>query len=189
MARVMRPPWAVRFSHAIHVWLRLHNMTGIELGLVLGMVLSKWSSAYSGISITLTEYYCRIFCFTGIPEADPRTIPPRRHGDGYIIRALTEEEWQAWLSTNGDQYTYRPPDESSITAVQEHPAELELEEQLQHITTSLEELLSRTDDEAANILLRHAASLGKLYRVVSVLALDPEDRQAALKAQRRYSHE
>lgn len=120
-----KPEWAVRLSEALKQWCPRNgylpmNRLAAELDIPPGV----WTNISAGASIAEnTTIYARLFLLTHLPEADPRTIPPRKQfipkSRMYIdhVRAWTEEEWQDWLTpqSSAKETTPAPADEESTS--------------------------------------------------------------------------
>jgi len=97
--------WAQLLAISLDDWCKENGMIPkTVLRDELGIKEGVWKHITAGNSITNAGIYARIFKRTDLPEADPRTIPPRgirtpRTGRiTHKARAMTEEEWQTWLS-------------------------------------------------------------------------------------------
>lgn len=107
-----KPEWAVKLSQALHAWGKRSGYPQIsKLNTELGLALSagRWGSISAGDGvIDQTEAYAKLYLFTELGEADPRTIPPIRKllphgGETSIKRGWTGEDWQRWLLTEEAQ--------------------------------------------------------------------------------------
>lgn len=112
--------WKAALKTALHTWCS-HNgwipATKLQERLDIAP-REKWSRIYNGDVIAGEAdrvFYARIYHFTGLKEADPRTIPPRyikipRGGGMFQGRNWSEGEWRKWLEKEGTKYA--PPDET-----------------------------------------------------------------------------
>jgi hypothetical protein len=194
-----RDPWAMQFASAIRKWLKNHNIKGRELAERLEISHYSWAHAVAGSAITKTEYYARIFCFTGVTAADPRTIPPRATFVGLIQRAMTHEEWGAWYEQYHHLYTpgvEEDEEEKRVNPVTE-PAEeqgqgYEYDDEdiaLAQIAAKLTGLLRSglsSEELTLEILNKHGRRLGELYQILGIYNMEPSDRAVAKTAYRRY---
>lgn len=120
-----KPEWAVRLSEALKQWCPRNGYLPMNsLAAELNIKPSVWTSISSGSAIVSDpKIYARLFQFTSLPEADPRTIPPREQyipRSGMRVhnkRAWTEEEWQDWLKSQSSakETTPAPADEESTS--------------------------------------------------------------------------
>jgi hypothetical protein len=185
---VERDPWAVDFAQAIHEWLEENEMSGMELAVRLDIPVHTWSHAAVANTITQAEYYARIYCFTGCPEADPRTLPPRKLRAGSLPRAMSETDWQEWAKKHKHQFC---SEEDAVEMAEDYEPVIgqadDLGSQIEALTQALQDIVDGGEKEILNFLNLHGRKLGKLYQVVNVFRMeDPKDRAAALAALRRY---
>lgn len=88
--------WAQSLKETLRVWLAANGYANsMVLARELEVPAKKWSHLIAGNAISRTEIYAKIFRRTGLPEADPRGIPPQRDG---VRRAWTPQQYQHWLS-------------------------------------------------------------------------------------------
>ena len=117
--------WARLFARSLDEWCKSNGVVPkLILKDQLGIPTSAWERISSGNGITDKVWYACVYYRTGVPEADPRTIPPRAFAmpNGNIVtkgRAMTEGEWQEWLRNHVLEADSRPP------PIQPPPAEVE----------------------------------------------------------------
>lgn len=189
--REKRDPWALAFADAIHSWLAENGMAGMDLAEILDIPKSTWEHAAAADTITQVEYYARIFCYTGVAAADPRSLPPRRLAHNTIPRAMTQQEWEEWLELHHEAYlpvnVLEVADDQSfsISAADElDPDGQVLDELLRYLQTALEQ----QEEELERFLRRNRQQLSQLYQLISIFTIEnSQDRLAALKARRRYT--
>jgi hypothetical protein len=210
-------PWAEKFAAALRQWLTENRMSGADLARQLGILYQQWNSATSGSRITVPDFYARVYCYTGIPEADPRTMPILRRGrQTPVVRALSEEAWQEWMSMYGqscgadsDLAVAIATDDIAQDIVEDWPEmhkgngggadtaqldalfsdfdALKFQQTLLLLKRQLRTVLMATPAQQNQLLETFGSQLGKLYSLLGVLTIeDPEDRKIALAAQLRW---
>lgn len=99
--------WAQLFAISLDEWCKRNGMIPKSiLKDQLGIPDTIWKHFSSGGAISDKHWYALVFQRTNLPEADPRTIPPRlqhipRTGQKIVKqRAMSEQEWQEWLTKN-----------------------------------------------------------------------------------------
>jgi hypothetical protein len=192
--RSQRHPWALAFADALYTWLQNQDIDGGKLALELDIPLHTWYHAAAADTITQTEYYARIYCRTGINQADPRTVPVRRTSFGNVYRAWSNEKWQQWLSEHQHRYSAHQPDSDSVTAaVTTAPTEY-LDPRAANLSQIIETLQTVLNQSLENpnvyqqLLALHGRQLGKIYSLISILKIeDHSDRVSAIKAFRRFN--
>lgn len=99
-------PWAVDLASALKRWLKENGYQhGTELADELGIPRSAWSSISSAQAISQrVEYYARLYLKTGLEQANPTSIPPRRRivpktgALNKVGRAWSEEQYREWMA-------------------------------------------------------------------------------------------
>jgi len=104
--------WAENFAEAMKDWCDNNGYkTRTLFARQIGLSASAWGGLLSGTHYTNPEVYAKIYLITGLKEADPTTLPPRRmYIPGkkvyeYIPRAWTTEELDAYKAA----YKKTPP--------------------------------------------------------------------------------
>jgi len=210
MPRTQFKEWANDFSIGLYKWIENQKKTqgNIKSGKALierlGLSPTTAKSAFAGESITATELYARVFCYTAIQEADPRQIPPRMVGTGIIKRAMSEEEWQTWLNLNQELYQFGTEiseldsrlSEITFTEVPtignkyNHSATVHEETQylLKQVIVILQSLTESNDLTIGRFFTEFAQELIAIQRYINVLSIDDEaDRKAILNAMEKYN--
>ncbi len=126
-----KPEWAARLSVALEKWCRDNGyMRKTKLGSELHIIGKSWSDISAGSSIIGdVGAYARLYLRTGLAEADPRIIPPRRYytrGRKVTVekvRAWSEGEWQKWLRSE-EAMVIKTSGKPSISKVAEARAEV-----------------------------------------------------------------
>lgn len=100
--------WANNLAVALSGWWPSHGYeSGADLARELDIPDSAWNRISAGQAIVGKadpEAYAKIHVRTGLPQADPRTIPPRlkkvptKDEPSWIERAWSEGKYIAWLA-------------------------------------------------------------------------------------------
>lgn len=108
-----KPKWAVQLAGSLKRWSEENGYQYLNsLAEELQILPTTWKHMAAGDMIANdVTIYARIYLRTGLPEADPRSIPPRLNFDvkekkySEIPRAWSEEQYQIWLSGQGKRET------------------------------------------------------------------------------------
>ena len=132
-----KPEWALNLSTALKQWIPEQGYrASTELADKLNIPRGLWSDIYQGYSIAENRrgerfdrrtYYASIHLWTGLQEADPRTIPDRliripNGGFANRKRSFSEDEYQQWLkSPNGQELLTKRNARFTREAIMESP--------------------------------------------------------------------
>lgn len=100
--------WKTNVAKALKKWARENGLKYTsQVAEGTSVPQKTFHHVVSGNTITEAKYYAALYLKTGLPELDPRTLPPRKRitrGKVHMERrAFTEDEWQNWLKKHSGQ--------------------------------------------------------------------------------------
>lgn len=163
-----KPRWAHELAEALRSWC---NSSGYiprtALADELDIPKQQWGTAIiTGNSIVQqVEYYACIHLRTDLPQADPRTIPPRTiripktGATMFVQRAWPEEQWQKWLDSDKAQRINKLKQEKVGVSEEIKPSKVATPQQAVQVSVStLGDLAKEWIDRSANVLVQQLVS-------------------------------
>lgn len=164
--------WLENLGNALQVWIRespehtterLAEMLGVSKRVIFRVSKGEYFIAEKSDP----NFYAKLFRITGIPEADPRSLPPEKNGR---LRAWSNDRLESWWNM------YYPRDHVAEPVVDIHPNPW-----VEFFLKELSELMNGNPEERETFYRRNHSTLGEIIQLLQVLNQRESEREESLR--------